>query len=72
LATLDVRNRDAEQRAIVWDMVTGRELLNLHATQNRLFSLDADGRRLHWIKQNPSSSAIEMVTWDATPLPDGK
>jgi len=72
LATLDVRNRDAEQRAIVWDLVTGRELLNLPATQNLLFSLDAEGRRLHWIKQNPASSAIEMLTWDATPLPDEK
>jgi serine/threonine protein kinase/WD40 repeat protein len=72
LATLDVRNRDAEQRAIVWDLVTGRELLNLPATHNLLFSLDADGRRLHWIKQNHASSAIEMLTWYATPLPDGK
>lgn len=72
LATLDLRNQDAEQRAIVWDLVTGRELLNLPATQNLLFSLDADGRRLRWIKQNPASSAIEMQMWDATPLPDGK
>ncbi len=72
LSAPDLRDRGGEKRMIVWDLVTGRELLNMPAIHCRIFALEADGRRLHWVKEIPGTADVEMVDWDGTPQPDGK
>jgi serine/threonine protein kinase/WD40 repeat protein len=53
--------------AVVWDLVNGREMLNIPLTSVWAMSLDRVGQQLRILKSLPGSSDLTLETFDATP-----